>query len=433
VLRFLLANVTAVALLIGGSLYASYVVARSEALADASTTTCLLASAWIEPELSDGVLTGDPAALARLDLVVEDHLRQAKAVRIKIWDADSRIVYSDEARLIGHRFALQDAALSILDDDGASAAEISDLSEPENVYEEEGRLVEVYAQVATPSGQPLLVELYFPYDHVTRREAAIWGNIAPISASALVLMLLIQLPLVPRMVRQIRQGDRERLVLHARAADASTEERRRITADLHDGVVQDLAGSTLLMSGVLERLRARPDEDPQMAGDLAAATAAVRQAGDSLRSLLVDVYPPHRARAGLPAALAELAARLQEQGVHTTLEVPQDLQAPQRTAELIFRVAQEAVNNIGRHAQARSAHIRVHRDGPVITMEIRDDGAGFDLDTAQPDGHFGMHVLADLTANAGGTLDLASAPGHGTFVRLEVPAEPRHRNPLGGS
>jgi signal transduction histidine kinase len=233
------------------------------------------------------------------------------------------------------------------------------------------------------------------------------------------------------MVRQIRQGDRERLVLHARAADASTAERRRITADLHDGVVQDLAGSALLMSGVLERLRARPAEDSGMAGDLALATTAVRQAGSSLRSLLADIYPPHWARAGLAAALAELAAQLQQQGVRTTVAVPGDLQLPQETAELLFRVAQEAVQNIARHAGAGSAHIRVGGNGATVTMEIGDDGAGFDPDATQPDGHFGMHVLADLTADAGGTLDLASAPGRGTLVRLQVPV--RRVAPVPGS
>src|SRR5215212_1238434 len=94
--NFLVANVLVAALLLVGSLWAGHRVAARESLDAVQATTDLLATSLVEPHLTDGVLTGEPAALAELDELVEDGLRQAHVVRLKIWDADARILYSDE-------------------------------------------------------------------------------------------------------------------------------------------------------------------------------------------------------------------------------------------------------------------------------------------------------------------------------------------------
>jgi len=428
VVGFLVANVCAAALLLGGSLWAGYQIARNESLADARSTTGLLASLWIEPQLSDAVLAGDLDALARLDRVVTPQLSEISATRVKIWTADGRIVYSDEPRLIGRRFALEGEDLETLRE-GGSTAEVSDVSRPENAYEPgQGKLVEVYQRITATSGEPLLLELYYPYDLVSHREMTVWLTTVPVSVGAFVLLLLVQLPLARRMVRRIRQADRERSILHGRAADASSDERRRIAGALHDGVVQDLSAAAMLMATRLDRLQAgSPDrrELEELSGDLTAATGAVRQEVTSLRSLLIEIYPPHRDRAGLSVALRDLADQLAQSGVRTAVDVNVGPDLPAETAGLVFRVAQEGVLNIARHANARSARLVVRQEGRVVRMEIHDDGVGFDPAASAPAGHFGMQVLADLTEDAGGTLDLASAPGRGTHVRLQVPVPDR--------
>jgi signal transduction histidine kinase len=183
------------------------------------------------------------------------------------------------------------------------------------------------------------------------------------------------------------------------------------------------------MSGAADLLADRRDSDPEAheaARGLGLAMTAVRQSVAALRSLLIEIYPPHLARAGLPAALADLAARAQARGIETQLDIPDDLDLPADVDALLFRVAQEALRNAAKHAGAGTVQLTLRRDRRLVTMEVRDDGAGFDPSTTTADtgiGHFGMRVLTDLAEAAGATLDLASAPGQGTALRLQVPLE----------
>jgi two-component system, NarL family, sensor kinase len=421
--RFAIGNLLVAGLLLAGSVWASHVAARSEALADARGRTDLLATVLIEPELDADLLAGDPQAVAQLDTVVEEQLRDASVARIKIWDADQRIVYSDEDQLRGRTFPESEYSVASLLD-GHMTAEVSDLVHEENQFERSaGRLLEVYRPVTAESGERLLLEAYFDYDQVTSRQGTIRLQFAAISAAALVLLLLLQLPLVTRMIRDIRAADRERLRLHAQAADATAEERRRIAGGLHDGVVQDLSAAPLIMSRVVDHLESRSPgtRDESVAADLRTATDAVRQSVSSLRSLLIEIYPPHLARAGLPAALGDLAARAQSRGITTHLHLPDDLDLPPESAALLFRVAQEAFQNMVKHARARTAVLTLIEDESSVAMEIRDDGVGFDpatVSTVALDGHFGLRLLSDLAGSAGATLDFATAPGRGTALRL---------------
>jgi two-component system NarL family sensor kinase len=429
VARFLAANLVIVAVLVAGSLWASHAAARSESLADACVSTRLLASMLVEPNLTDAVLTGDPQALAELDGMVAGPLSDAAVVRIKIWDDDLQIVYSDEPRLIGQAFP-DDGQRRTLLRSGGMVADLSDLTADENVFEHSGdrRLLEVYRQVTAPTGERLLLETYFDYEQVTSRQVHIWRRFAPISAFVLVAMLVLQCPLVARMLRRVRQADHERLRLHARAADASTDERRRIASSLHDGVVQDLSAAPLFMSQAVDRLRRRPDTDATgdhaAAEDLSAVATAVRNSVASLRSLLIELYPPHLAEAGLPAALSDLADRVQARGIATQLQVPAVLDLPPEVEALLFRVAQEGLSNAVKHAPGSTVVLSLTRVPGLVTMVVRDDGAGFHPATAADapgTGHFGMRVLTDLARAAGAALDLATAPGQGTALRLQVP------------
>ena len=424
--RFAAANVVAVTLLLAGGVWASHVAARNQAMADARTTTDLIATLLVQPALDDALLRGDPRAVARLDAVVEGELRDAAVVRVKIWDEDERILYSDEARLVGRTFPAGEYQVENLAD-GHVSAEITDLADDENLYERSaGQLLEVYRTVATPSGERLLLEAYFRYDEVTDRQRSIWLHFAPITASALLILLALQVPLVHRMIRTIRAGDRERLQSSARAVEASARERRRIAGDLHDGVVQDLSAAPLIMSRAVERLATAPDpraDDAALVADLSAATTAVRSSVTSLRTLMIEIYPPQLADAGLPTAFADLAARVESRGVRMRLELMPGLDPPAASAGLLFRVAQECLQNVVRHAQARNAVLSVTEQDGLLTLEISDDGVGFDAASASAAGadHFGLRVLADVAEAAGATLDLATAPGEGTTVRLQVP------------
>ncbi len=424
--RFVAANLIAVALLMAGSVWASQEAAQNEAIADARHTTDLLATLLVVPNLDPGLVTSDPRAVAALDAVLQDRLAAADVIRVKIWTPAGDIVYSDDPRLIGLNYPLGNDDLQTLRD-GVTRAELSDLSRPENQFERSfGRLLEVYRAIRAPDGQPLLLETYSSYQEATARQADIWYRFAPISVAVLLALLAVQLPLARRMVTQLRATGREREQLQARALDASTEERRRIAGSLHDGIVQDVSASALLLAGAAERLRESPPSGPpeEVAAVLAEASVALRESVGSLRSLLVEIYPPNLDRAGLSSALADLAARLRPRGIDVRIDVPDRLEIPLETATLLFRTAQEALLNVVKHAGAHNVEVTVSEAADALVLEVTDDGAGFDLPATMRTprgGHLGLGVLADLAAAGDATLDMLTAPGAGTCLRLTVP------------
>ena len=191
VLRFVLTNLVAVVLLIAGGLWASVGAAEDEALADARRTTDLLAAVLVQPLVSDELTRGDPAAIAAVDVALRGRLADTAVLRLKIWTADGRVVYSDEARLIGRTHPLDLTGRQTLRD-GVTRAAVSDLARPENRFERSaGRLLEVYGQIDGPQGQPLLLETYSAYDEVTARRFEIWAEFAPISLVVLLTLVAV--------------------------------------------------------------------------------------------------------------------------------------------------------------------------------------------------------------------------------------------------
>ena len=424
--RFVVANLIAVVLLMAGSVWASGAAAKDEAIADARHGTDLLATLLVEPALDERLADGDPQGVAALDEVLRDRLPSADVLRVKIWSPDGRILYSDKAELIGSLYGLGADELEALRD-GVTRAELSDLTRPENRFERSaGELLEVYRRIQTPDGQPMLLETYSPYSDAAERQVDIWLRFAPISVAVLLALLAMQLPLAHRMVTQLRASGRERELLQARALDASTEERRRIAGSLHDGIVQDVSASSLLVAGAADQLRESEASGTahEIADDLAQAARALRHSAGSLRSLLVEIYPPDLDRAGLTSALGDLAARLRPRGIEVRISVPDGLDLPLETATLLFRTAREALLNVAKHAGARNVEVTVRETRTSLVLEIADDGAGFDLASTvnRPrSGHLGLSVLADLAAAGGGTLGVRTALGSGTSLRLEVP------------
>lgn len=208
-----------------------------------------------------------------------------------------------------------------------------------------------------------------------------------------------------------------------KAIEASNVERRRIARDLHDGPVQDLAGTSFGLAAAAERLRAAEAHDA--AAVVRSSAEALRGAVRRLRSLLVAIYPPSLERAGLAAALRDLVAPAIERGLDVDLVVDEEFAAGSESEALIFRTAQEAVRNTLEHANATALSVVVSRRNGDALLDVSDDGRGFsplDREQAVGEGHLGLSLLADLARDAGGTLAVDSAPENGTRVRLEVPA-----------
>jgi two-component system, NarL family, sensor kinase len=416
-----------VAVLVGVAVagaFASRRVAEREAVTDAANTTDLIAQQVVQPAVTNGLVLGDPAALGAFDQVVRHHVLSSAVVRVKLWTAAGRIVYSDEGRLIGQTFPLGSQEWAALARP-AVHAEVSDLQRPENRYERgRGKLLEVYRPVWTPSGQPLLFETYSPYSQVTQRAGELWRGFAGITISSLLILVALLLPVLWRLLNRVSRVQSQREVLLQRAVDASEEERQRIAGSLHDGPVQELAATSFTVAGAAERAAA--SGQPELAEMLATAAGAVRASIRGLRSLLVDIYPPSLTTAGLIPALTDLTEVLAARSITTHLELAQDAAArlPPDRQQLVFRIARECLRNAARHASARNVEVHLFRQGHATVLEISDDGTGFDpapVLGSPEDGHFGLRILTEVAASAGADLLLATAPGAGCRWRLEVP------------
>ncbi len=398
-------------------------LAEREAVNDAATMADVLAEAVVEPSLTDALVAGDGAAIAAFDQVARDRLLSDSIVRVKLWSADGKVLYADESQLIGRTFPLSDEQREALDRP-ATVADVSDLDESENAFEKADQLVEVYRPVWTPSGQVALFEIYGSYDPVGARTSQLWRGFAGVTASSLVLLVVVMSPIVWHLVRRLRRAEEQQIDLLQRAVDASSDERRRIAASLHDGPVQELAATSFTVAGASATAGAHGQG--ALARDLDAAAAAVRSSIRSLRTLLVDIYPASLARSGVVAALHDLAqtTRRDDLVVHVDAADEDDLAMSTDAQRLVHRVAQECLRNAAKHAGPATVTVSLHRDGPgTVILDVVDDGAGFDVEavrSAPSEGHLGLQLLADAASVPGALLQVSSAPGRGTHWRLAL-------------
>jgi two-component system, NarL family, sensor kinase len=400
--------------------YALRSLSTSEAVRDAKRVTTITGRGIVEPALTTGVVRGTPAAVTRLDRVVRSRVLNPTVARVKIWNAEGMILYSDERSLIGARFPLGPDQLHALRSRTA-AAEPVDAANPENATERDmGSLTSVYLGLRAQDGTPVMFEEYLRSSAIAGDSRSVARLFAPIGIGALLALAALQIPLAWRMARRMRTVQRDREVLLQRAIDASDRERRTIAAGLHDGVVQELAGHSFQMAAAVER----GEPERELRRVLAEGAAGTRNAIRQLRSLLLEIYPPALRDHGLAAALPDAAAPLAARGIEVSVDVADGLQLPTAVEQLLFRAAHEAIRNVGAHAAAEHVSIRVAQANGSVTLRVADDGRGFArgaLAGRRAEGHMGLALLRDLVEADGGTLRVDSAPGDGTAVEVEVP------------
>lgn len=144
--------------------------------------------------------------------------------------------------------------------------------------------------------------------------------------------------------------------------------------------------------------------------------------GESLRSLLADIYPANLARDGLGTAVQMLADRAGHQGVQVEVDVDDLGDLPLAVTQLCYRVVREGLRNVARHAQATYAEVRVSSLGHEVMVSVADDGRGFDP-AAVGEGHLGLRLLEDTLADVGGSMELRTRIGGGTVLTVMVPRE----------
>ncbi|HIC92939.1 MAG TPA: GAF domain-containing protein, partial [Anaerolineae bacterium] len=207
--------------------------------------------------------------------------------------------------------------------------------------------------------------------------------------------------------------------LYEQAQQAATlEERQRLARELHDSVAQAIYGVTLYAEAAARLLEA---------GQVDVADEHLRELRDTaqealrdMRLLLFELRPPELERVGLAAALrARLEAVEGRTGLETELRVEGEGRLPTEIEEGLYRIAQEALNNALKHAQARKITVYLRHDERSVALEVADDGAGFDPKAVEGKG-MGLRSMAERARLMGGELEIESEPGRGTKVRMNL-------------
>ena len=199
---------------------------------------------------------------------------------------------------------------------------------------------------------------------------------------------------------------------------AALEERRRLARELHDSVSQQLYGVALGVQSARHFIETDP---PYATESLDYALSLARACQEDMRALLFVLHPKELESVGLVEALTRHALAV---GSRHDLTVELDLciepDLPFDSKETLYRIAQEALHNVARHAQARRAMLHLSQVGTNVMLQIEDDGIGFDPTAAFP-GHLGLQSMQERAQRLGGTVEIKSVPAWGTSVLASLP------------
>jgi signal transduction histidine kinase len=203
-----------------------------------------------------------------------------------------------------------------------------------------------------------------------------------------------------------------------RTIEAQEEERKRIARELHDEFAQSL---TALIVG-LQTLEQPETSQGGVRARLATTRALAVQMLQQTRRLIFDLRPSVLDDAGLAPAIRSVAERACEaHGVALAFRVVGVRRLPPPVEIALFRIVQEAVNNLVQHARARHAHITLALAAGRVEASIADDGDGFDVEQALHSGRLGLLGMKERVELLGGMLEIESHSGQGTLVRVEIP------------
>jgi two-component system NarL family sensor kinase len=412
-----------------GAVVASKSVAKSQALADAERMTSRLGTLVVGPILGDA-MNGDQGSAQDLVHAIQNRMKDGSLRQVTVWDATGRIVWADDAAVIGRQQNPPPAVDEAIND-GISTSDFDEKPEaigPGFVDSEDG-FVEVYTPLEV-DGQTLAFEAYYDYARVDETANGLLFQLIPLVLAPLLLLMLIQMPIAASLARRIRRQDADRSALLERNLSVSEKERVRVAADLHDGPIQELAGVGYALGAVASSV---PENKQSLMGDI---QNTVLHAIESLRELMVDLYPPDLSVGQLPNTLENLAAPLQGKGVDIDISVTELPALDNDVMTTIYRVAHEALANVAEHADASRVSIRLGMNGTTgparsksVHLEVIDDGVGLDpsrLDR-RSEGHLGLRLLKTRVEDLGGTLTLTGGAQGGTVVGATLPVGGRPR------
>jgi signal transduction histidine kinase len=218
-------------------------------------------------------------------------------------------------------------------------------------------------------------------------------------------------------LRKVQSVDEQRRRLLARLVHAEEDERKRIAGDIHDDPIQKIVATSMRLQLLRHQL-----SDPEQLEVLDKLLSTVRSSIESLRHLIFELRPHALDEDGLGPALQDYLESI-EADFEFELEQRIEMEPPAELRVLMYRVAQEAITNIRKHARAQRVHVLLTEQDGGFLVRITDDGVGFTApDTMQSArGHLGVSAMRERVEMAGGWCRLRSLPGDGTTVEFWVP------------
>jgi two-component system, NarL family, sensor kinase len=428
--RFAVIGLVALALVGWGTGWLMRAEMDDVAVIDAVRQSNRMAQGAVGPFVTEGVEALEPAAIAALDRIIRPRLRNG-SLHLSVRDGEGRILYADEETLIGAVDDLDATEREVLATGASAVVAVPgrDLGPTPT-----GRTVTVLSATSSTTGTPLLVMVQHPIEELSAVATELFGHLAPLFWLALGVLLLTQLPSAVLLASRVDRGQRARQELLATLVEASELERQRMARDLHDTVIQDLAGLAYALDS-LERGGRRDDDGALLRRGHTVLLSSV----ETLRTMLTSLHPFDPEELSLGQAVEQLAHDLRHRDVRVDVDVAPDVAGALDRASTIvaYRVVREALSNVGKHAAATAVQVRLHVvDGDAV-VEVHDDGRGFDLETTSAPDHFGLGLLREAAASRRGVVDITSQEGVGTSVVARIPllddgraAQPRRRHLL---
>jgi signal transduction histidine kinase len=240
------------------------------------------------------------------------------------------------------------------------------------------------------------------------------------AAGSVILFVLLTARMTGLAGQSARQEERERAL--TKVLEATQQERMRLAADLHDGPVQELTAMSYGLERVDRRLQSHgPDAAQELLAEQKEQLIAVTR---TLRNLLSELRPPAIDQHGLAGALKLRGdAFAKEVKINVNVEAQIDARPAPEVETIVYRVVQESLTNVAKHARASNVWIRLNADRQHVDLTVRDDGSGFDPDQATQllkSGHYGLAGMRERVELGGGRLNLRSRPGQGTTIHVEL-------------
>jgi len=426
-----------------------------------AATTALFVDSFVSPNLQELSTAGElsPDHIAALDRLLDETPLGREIVAFKVWDEAGKLLYSAEPSAIGQVFPPGEELRQAWA--GAVTADISTLEDAENVLEraQNSALLETYSPVRLGGSDQIIAVAEFYQtvgglqQDITAAQRRVW-LVVGLAMGGIYLLLAgfvgrasdtieQQRDALSAQVGQLTDLLAQNAALHDRVRRAAARttalnERvlRRISADLHDGPVQELGLALLRLDHALARETTGEKgssvaEAPLLVEDLDVIQSAIQRALTEMRALSAGLGVPHLNNLTLPETLVR-AVRVHERRTETTVTL--DLDGTPERASLpvkitLYRLVQEALNNAYRHGGGLAQTVSLCYSDGRLYVEVSDAGPGFvDGGAAEWDKHLGLIGMRERVESLGGNFRVASAPGRGTKIIADLRVDGEEAN-----